>query len=199
MLDVSFAAEYQRWEVGLEDVRILPTQGADVPANEVLDLQRRCLIGVVERPSESGFLVTSMTRPELDSLIESGAKVFAATSGSALIAYLLLCPPKYVDGMAPHFSPLSGEGESAFADLDYLFQVVVDPAHRRAGIATRLVRAAQTAAKRGLLADVLLTPIRNEPSLSFFVQVGFGRLGTFTFDDYPGFGPHTAAVFAWRR
>lgn len=165
----------------------------------VVALVEETLLEKQADPEGAGFLITRLTLTDLEALLSRGANLLVAEAEGKIVGYALMTSLQMLEEYTPTFmGEAANDGwPSAAQGHSYLFQVAVSREFRRAGLAHSLLSKAKETSPNGLLADVLIRPLVNRPSLALFQASGFRRVGTLSFPAYPGLGPHDSAVFKW--
>jgi ribosomal protein S18 acetylase RimI-like enzyme len=165
----------------------------------VVALLEETLLEKQTDPERSGFLITRLTLLDLEAALSSGAELLVAEAEGKAVGYALLTSLNMLEEYTPTFvgvSPSNG-WPAAREGYGYLFQVAIAQGFRRAGLAHSLLSKAKEKSPKGLVADVVIRPLANRPSLALFEASGFKRIGVLSFPAYPGLGPHDSAVFKW--
>jgi ribosomal protein S18 acetylase RimI-like enzyme len=171
---------------------------------EVLKLQASLIATRDTASAEDGFLISVFDEKELRRLIEKGGKLFTAHFQNKFAGYLL------VSNISEFTELLNEKGEHSsggkfipteplqYENFDYLYQIAVarDMAGRSVGL--NLLKKVQTETNRGLLTDVLISPIANNVSLRFFKKNGFQATGILKLAGYRTFGTLRSQVFTWK-
>jgi ribosomal protein S18 acetylase RimI-like enzyme len=175
--------------------------GAPMPrflVPSILELQEVLLY----RPGtiSAGFLISRFTQDELRTVMnDKASRVFYERTGDQVIGYLLLTDISEFDSYA------DGEERGRIhwhetvktESLTYLYQIGTAPHAMRHGVASKLLGAAKHSSPRGLLADVLVEPVRNGASLDFFKRRAFRHVGDLHLHAYRDFGPLVSEILLW--
>ena len=94
-------------------------------------------------------------------------------------------------------SSLTAPQPIRFSDFEYLYQIGVSKNQTRSGIGSKLLEKAKTSTDKNLLTDVLIDPVSNDASLSFFQSNGFKEAGLLELDKYRSFGKLKSKVLTW--
>ncbi len=146
---------------------------------------------------ETGFLATCFCREEVQEYFENGGTFFFAQSEGGLEGFALTTS---IDEFIDQYRTVDGctfEGVPPpnLQQCVYLYQVVVRRGTERKGIGRELVRAVSLHHKSEILADVLVSPVPNYPSIRFFQQLGYFKVGELHLSQYRDFGQLVSHVY----
>ena len=179
---------------------------------EILDIQYSLIIDPFDQPlpenfENDGFILVKMTPDYVRSLItESNASIIAAYEGINMVGYILLTE---IDEFYDLYSypdigmlelPFPKKNLESFLNekkVMYIEQISIKPGFSKRGIGTLLVNECKRQSPYGLVADVFIEPITNRPSLAFFSQKGFQKIGILHQEPRNGFFRHKTQVFFW--
>jgi ribosomal protein S18 acetylase RimI-like enzyme len=186
------------------DISIAPFDAGrddrEVVLATVLALQQQLLWSAAQRPA-NGFLISAFSLAELAALVDApSTTLYLASRQALLLGYCLVTARREWDALcsAAGGGVFQGPGDVPSGNWHYLYQIATRADCARRGIAGRLLDVAQREHPEGLLADVLVQPLRNEASLAFFASKGFHAIGELRLDDYRDFGALVSTVLWWR-
>lgn len=169
---------------------------SDDIVDQIITIQRLCSLGNnFQNYQGTGFLVTCFDPKELYELSQKGSYFIFSSIDNKLMSFLLLTDFRiFLEQVkAGHY-----EGElEKYSEGLYLYQLAVRPDKRNTGIGKKLIEYAKLISKKGLLADILVSPHKNELSLQFFSRRGFRTVGLLKLGNYRDFGELTAQVVHW--
>ena len=152
--------------------------------HDLLALQSSLIVSsqkpIAEEFVNTGFLLVPMTQEYVFDLLElKSGQIVCAFLDKTLIGYILLTDISefkelYQDENAGRFETSIDlptlEAWLANPFVGYIEQIAVKPGYSRKGIGSELIAACKILKPQGLIADVFIYPVKNEPSLSFFLS-----------------------------
>lgn len=181
---------------------------------DLLSLQKSLIVCPSEIPESflrTGFLLVPMTPEYIASLLEKKeGQIICAYLDQTLLGYIILTVATEFEEL--YQNVLTGRFET-ITDLSvlhnwlsdpavgYIEQIGVRPGYARIGIGSRLIQIGKAIKPHGLISDVFIYPVKNNPSLSFFFSQDFTSPGILY--QYPGANAnfpyeHRTQVFFWR-
>lgn len=186
---------------------------ADKIISDLLSLQKSLIVCPSQIPesfTQTGFLLVPMTPEYVVSLLEKKeGQIICIYLDQTLLGYIILT-------VATEFEELyqdifTGRFETTLnlsnvhdwlsdPAVGYIEQIAVKPGYSRMGIGSRLIQIGKTIKPHGLISDVFVYPVKNNPSLRFFTNQGFISPGILY--QYPGANAnfpyeHRTQVFFW--
>ncbi len=163
----------------------------------------------------NGFLVGTLDAAEILGFLKTGGFLYLATVDSEIAAYLLLTDIREFFGYfsTDHSTETSKHQESAgFVPLEpnidifiemknnfFIYHVATSPKFSRLGLGSQLLkRIYSDFPGKGFTADILIKPVFNETSISFFKKNGFHDVGDINYSGYKSFGDLTTRVL-WKK
>ncbi len=168
--------------------------------SDILELQKPLLRGRDETGSQSGFLISRFSREELVNTISAGGEIHSLFHGDALVGYILTTGiHEFTDLL------LNYPGAKFVANFDfvlegiptYLYQIAVAQSAQGQGLGRKMLNRLIVQKKNAILTDILVDPIKNQASLTFFKSNGFKLAGILTLPDYRDFGKLESEVLLW--
>ncbi len=150
-------------EATIATIRSLPTSEGRRAIEAVRAIQS-------ERSStyDGGILVANYSRTELEEFSHGYASdLWVAAEGSLVVAYCIVTDLRHLVDFAPAVASRVAPGHL------YIAQLATAKPHGRRGLASRLIDSVRSTVGVALVTDVLIEPITNHASLSFFAKVGF--------------------------
>jgi Acetyltransferase (GNAT) family. len=181
--------------------------------SDLLSLQKSLIISPSQIPEsfiQSGFLLVPMTPQYVTSLIEKKeGQIICIYLDQKLLGYIILTiatefEELYQDAITGRFETTLNLSNvhDWLSDLavGYIEQIAVRPSYSRMGIGSRLIQISKTIKPHGLISDVFIYPVKNNPSLSFFFSKNFTSPGILY--QHPGANAnfpyeHRTQVFFW--
>jgi ribosomal protein S18 acetylase RimI-like enzyme len=180
---------------------------------DLLSLQKLLIVCPSEIPEpfmQTGFLLVPMTPEYVVSLLEKKeGQIICVYLEHTLLGYMILTVATEFEEL--YQNSLTGRFETTLDLSDvhdwlsnpavgYIEQIGVRPGYSRMGIGSRLIQIGKTIKPQGLISDVFVYPVTNNPSLSFFSNQGFISPGILY--QYPGANAnfpyeHRTQVFFW--
>lgn len=182
---------------------------------DLLSLQKSLIVCPSQIPEpliQTGFLLVPMTPEYVTSLLEKKeGQIICIYQDQTLLGYIILTiatefEELYQDTLTGRFETtlnLSNVHEwLSDPAVGYIEQIAVRPGYSRKGIGSRLIQIGKTIKPHGLISDVFIYPVKNNPSLSFFFSQNFTSPGILY--QYPGANAnfpyeHRTQVFFWQR
>lgn len=181
---------------------------------DLLALQKSLIVSsqkpIPEEFAKTGFLLVAMT-PEYVShlLAQKDGCIVCAYLDQTLVGYILLTDISefkelYQNEGAGRFeTPIDLATLNTWLakqDVGYIEQIAVKPGYSKMGIGSQLMSRVKKLKPQGLIADVFIHPVQNEPSLIFFSHQDFVQSGILY--QYPTANanfpyPHRTQVFFW--
>lgn len=185
----------------------------DTIIHELLCLQKSLIVCPSEIPEsymQSGFLLVPMTPEYVTSLLENKeGQIICAFHDQTLLGYIILTMATEFEELYQNI--LTGRFETAIdlSDLHtwlsdpavgYIEQIGVRRGYSRMGIGSCLIQISKNIKPHGLISDVFIFPVKNNPSLAFFYNQGFISPGVLY--QYPGANvnfpyEHRTQAFFW--
>lgn len=201
-------SRHQRTEIMLID-KASPLK--EVAIEDVLFLQKSLLVDpllpIPEPNQKTGFLLMPMTPSFILSLLEEKeGMIIGAYQNENLVGYVLLTHADefktlYESQMADTLlDPDLFEEDLLQNASGYIEQIAIKPGYSRKGIGTLLINTCKKLKPDGLVSDVCMAPIQNEPTLRFLLEQGFTPLGTIyrePVDEFPFARQNQALI--WKR
>ncbi len=180
---------------------------------DLLSLQKSLIVCPSEIPEsflQNGFLLVPMTPKYITSLLEKKeGRIICAYLDQTLLGYVILTVATEFEEL--YQNELTGRFETMIdlstlhdwlsdPDVGYIEQIGVRPGYARIGIGSRLIQISKTIKPHGLISDVFIYPVKNNPSLGFFLSQSFISAGILY--QYPGANAnfsyeHRTQVFFW--
>ncbi len=157
---------------------------------QLLAIQKQLIVpfnDIPESYQQTGFLLVPMTPEYVLSLLENKqGQIICCYLGQVLVGYIILTEASEFKEL--YQNPAAGEFEMVADlpnldawlldnDVGYIEQIGVKPGCSRQGIGTQLIEASKQVKPHGLISDVFIYPIVNNPSLHFFSNQGFDSPG----------------------
>lgn len=179
---------------------------------EVLELERSLVVPLDSKcpveQMQNGCLLIQMTPEYIHNLLQQKkGRVFAAFQNETLVGYAVL---DEISEFTTLFKDEQiGRVESSLdanalgelfsrPKIGYIEQIAVRSDCARMGVGSQLIRAIKEYKSDGLIVDVFIFPVVNEPSLHFFASHGFKQKGILhqaPRDDFPY--PHRTQILLW--
>ena len=147
---------------------------------------------------KDGFLATCFETGELARFLSLDGELYVCELDSVFCGFALVTGGSVFEQQITAGSVDWGN-RLDLSEYRYLYQIVVTGEYARKGAGNRLLREVCSRESNGLIADVLMDPFCNEPSLKFFEANGFSSLGTLTLGNYRDYGKLQSKVFLWKR
>lgn len=168
---------------------------------QILQIHDSVVISRSDVPPANGFLISRLTSCELDELLRADATdVYIASTAEHMEGFCLVTHVHDLLDLCK--DPAAGElhytQPTSIAEADYLFQIAVMEQNSRAGIGSALVNVVKADHPNGLVADVLVEPVKNNASLAFFAKHGFETIGELHLARYRDFGKLVSNVLLWQ-
>lgn len=180
---------------------------------DLLSLQKSLIVCPSQIPEpfiQTGFLLVPMTPEYVASLLEKKeGQIICIYLDQILLGYIILTIATEFEEL--YQNALTGKFETTLnlsnihdwlsdAAVGYIEQIAVRPGYSRMGIGSRLIQIGKTIKPHGLISDVFIYPVKNNPSLSFFFSQNFTSPGILY--QYPGANAnfpheHRTQVFFW--
>lgn len=180
---------------------------------DLLSLQKSLIVCPSQIPesfTHTGFLLVPMTPEYVASLLEKKeGQIICIYLDQTLLGYIILTIATEFEELYQNI--LTGQFETALnlsnvhewlsdSAVGYIEQIAVKPGYSRMGIGSQLIQIAKTIKPHGLISDVFVHPVKNSPSLSFFLSQNFTSPGILY--QYPGANAnfpyeHRTQVFFW--
>lgn len=183
--------------------------------HELLLLQKSLIVNfkepIPDKNAKTGFLLVPMAPEFVAHLLEEkDGVIVSAYEDKTLVGYIILTDTTefkelYYDETKGHFeTSIDAQALEAWlakSTVGYIEQIAVKPGYSRTGIGTELIATSKKLKPYGLIADVFIYPIKNEPSLHFFTDQGFTKPGilyqtTKSNVNFPY--AHRTQVFFWK-
>jgi len=159
--------------------------------HDLLALQKSLIIPsqkpIPKERAKTGFLIVSMKPEFVEHLLEKkDGCIICDYRDHTLVGYILLTDTTefkelYQDAAIGRFETSldlnSFETWASQPTVGYIEQIAVEPNYSRTGIGHGLMEVAKALRPDGLIADVFIYPVMNEPSLKFFSRQGFTKPG----------------------
>lgn len=177
---------------------------------DLLSLQKALIVSL-EKPipdefAKTGFLLVPMTPEYVSHLLEhKDGHIICDYEEQTLVGYILLTDSSeftelYEDENVGRFETAMDEStlNQWLKEAGYIEQIGVK--YSRRGIGAALMAECKKIKPQGLIADVFIHPVKNEPSLKFFSNQGFNTPGIL--HQFPAANanfphPHRTQVFFW--
>ncbi len=158
--------------------------------SDLLSLQKSLIVCPSQIPEpfiQTGFLLVSMTPEYVASLLEKKeGQIICIYQDQTLLGYIILIKAAefekfYQDALTGLFE--TGLNLSNVHDwlsdpaVGYIKQIAVRPGYSRMKIGSRLIQIGKTIKPHGLISDVFIYPVKNNPSLNFFFSQNFTSPG----------------------
>jgi ribosomal protein S18 acetylase RimI-like enzyme len=181
--------------------------------SDLLSLQKSLIVSPSQIPEsfiQTGFLLVPMTPQYVASLIEKKeGQIICIYLDQTLLGYIILTiatefEELYQDAITGRFettlNPSNVHDWLSDPAVGYIEQIAVRPGYSRMGIGSHLIQIGKTIKPHGLISDVFIYPVKNNPSLSFFFSQNFTSPGILY--QYPGANAnfpyeHRTQVFFW--
>lgn len=181
--------------------------------SDLLSLQKSLIVCPTDIPEsfqQTGFLLVPMAPEYVASLLENKeGQIICSYLDHYLAGYIILTTASefedlYQDERTGKFEtdidPVELHSWLTDPKVGYIEQIGVRPGYSRMGIGSELIEISKTIKPHGLISDVLIYPIINKPSLSFFLNQGFISPGILY--QFPGANvnfpyEHRTQVFFW--
>lgn len=180
---------------------------------DLLSLQKSLIVCPSQIPElfiQTGFLLVPMTPEYVTSLLEKKeGQIICIYLDQTLLGYIILTIATEFEEL--YQNTFTGRFETTLNLSDvhewltdpavgYIEQIAVRPGYSRMGIGSRLIQIGKTIKPHGLISDVFIYPVKNNPSLSFFFSQNFTSPGILY--QYPGANAnfpyeHRTQVFFW--
>lgn len=180
---------------------------------DLLSLQKSlivCPTAIPEQNLQTGFLLVPMSPQYVESLLKNkDGQIVCAYLDQDLVGYIILTVATEFEEL--YQNPLTGKFETEMdmstlpqwlsdPSVGYIEQIGVKPGYSRMGIGSRLIQLSKEIKPHGLISDVFIYPVRNSPSLKFFLSQEFISPGILY--QYPGANAnfpyeHRTQVFFW--
>ncbi len=154
----------------------------------VLALQKSLRYDAIKGTSR-GFLVGIYSSQFLLNLLKDGAKIWVSLENDELLGYVITIS-------SGHLFQLAGNGGKINLSVPqieveaalYIYQIGVKSSMQGTNIGRRLIAAIMAEqSEPSIVADILVEPITNKGSISFFTKCGFVKVGYLKAKDQYGF------------
>ncbi len=180
---------------------------------DLLSLQKSLIVCPSQIPEpfiQTGFLLVPMTPEYVASLLEKKeGQIICIYLDHTLLGYIILTVATefedlYQDALTGRFEttlkPSNLHSWLSDPAVGYIEQIAVRPGYSRMGIGSHLIQIGKTIKPHGLISDVFIYPVKNNPSLNFFLSQDFTSPGILY--QYPGANAnfpyeHRTQVFFW--
>lgn len=178
-----------------------------------MSLQKSLIVNpsnIPESFKQTGFLLVPMTPGYVASLLEKKeGQIICVYLDKTLLGYIILTIATEFEELYQNALTGRFETELNLSDIHdwlsdptvgYIEQIAVRPGYSRMGIGSRLIQMGKKIKPHGLISDVFVYPVKNNPSLSFFLNQDFISPGILY--QYPGANAnfpyeHRTQVFFW--
>lgn len=181
---------------------------------DLLSLQKSLIVCPSQIPEpfmQTGFLLVPMTPEYVASLLEKKeGRIICIYLDQTLVGYIILTMASefedlYQDSLTGRFETTLNvpnlHGWLSDPAVGYIEQIAVRPGYSRMGVGSRLIQISKMIKPHGLISDVFVYPVKNNPSLNFFSSQDFTSPGILY--QYPGANAnfpyeHRTQVFFWK-
>lgn len=196
---LSAASVYGTTEESVQSIVVVDKNNvsSDQVIVDLLSLQKTLIVCPTDIPEafmQTGFLLVPMTPEYVASLLEKKeGQIICLYQDQTLLGYIILTiatefEELYQDSLTGRFeTPLNlSDVHNWLSDKDvgYIEQIGVRPGYSRKGIGSQLLEKAKKIKPHGLVCDVFIYPVKNNPSLRFFYDQEFTEPGILY--QYPG-------------
>lgn len=176
--------------------------GLSEAIDDLISVQSELVTSREQISSEDGFLISRFDHDEVSDLfMKRSARLVLCRRGSICLGYSLLTS---IDEFTDLYSQNNENEFSPYRALDlnkmdYFYQIGVRQSAAKTGIGSQLMVRTKEFSGKDLLADILVSPVKNSVSAKFFIKHNFAPSGLLTLSHYRNFGSLHSEVFVWSR